>query len=361
MRAYEQCIIVLKIFIRNFLTIKIKLHYICPTQSLTSFYFYIMDIFITLGLMAFIGLLFIANFFVIVPEGKVVVITSFGKFKRIMGAGFHLKQPFFERVAKHISLQNLSEELAFQAITSDQANVGFKTLVLYAVHDNSHENLYKVAYKFDSETMFRQTLFRSIESTVRAFVATKRQVEILALRNEIINEVKTNLDQSIAEWGYKLLDLQINEIKFDQTIMTSMAEVVASQNLKEAAYNQGEATLVKRTKEAEAEGNTIRIAAEAEKVAAQLRGQGTALFREEVARGIRRAAVEIKAAGLDASFVSFSMWLESMRYIAKEGKGNFMTFDGSVTGEKALLKELMALNVFDDANKATARLKGQKS
>ncbi|MFN8354711.1 MAG: SPFH domain-containing protein [Spirosomataceae bacterium] len=301
-------------------------------------------------LIALFAIVFSYGFFVVVPEGKVVIITSFGKFSRIRSAGFHFKWPVIERVAKFISLQNLSEELAFQAITSDQANVGFKTLVLYAVHDNSHENIYKVAYKFDSETMFRQTLFRSIESTVRAFVATKRQVEILALRNEIINEVKTNLDSSIADWGYKLLDLQINEIKFDQTIMTSMAEVVASQNLKEAAYNKGEATLVQRTKEAEAEGNAIRIAAEAEKVAAQLRGQGTALFREEVAKGISKAAVEIEAAGLDASFVSFSMWLESMRYIAKEGKGNFMTFDGSVTGEKALLKELMALNVFDKEN-----------
>ncbi len=311
----------------------------------------------TLSILFILGLAFIAfatlsvSFFVIVPEGKVAIITTFSKFKRIIPAGFHLKQPFFERVAKFISLQNLSEELSFQAITSDQANVGFKTLVLFAVHDSSSENLYKVAYKFSSDVMFRQTLFRSIESTVRSFVATKKQVEILSLRNEIINEVKTTLDSSIADWGYRLLDLQINEIKFDQTIMTSMAEVVASQNLKEAAYNKGEATLVQRTKEAEADGNAIRIAAEAERVAAQLRGQGTALFREEVARGISKAAVEISAAGLDASFVSFSMWLESMRYIAKEGKGNFMTFDGSVSGEKAMLKELMSLNVFNEENK----------
>jgi len=41
-----------------------------------------------------------------------------------------------------------------------------------------------------------------------------------------------------------------------------------------------------KTKSAEAEGNAIKISAEAEKIAAQMRGQGVALFREEVAKGM---------------------------------------------------------------------------
>jgi prepilin-type processing-associated H-X9-DG protein len=86
--------------------------------------------------------------------------------------------------------------------------------------------------------------------------------------------------------------------------------------------------------------------AEAEREASQLRGQGTALFREEVARGISKAAKEINAAGLDPSFVLFSMWLESMRFIAKEGKGNLLFFDGSTDGQKRQIKELMAMRMF---------------
>ena len=88
-----------------------------------------------------------------------------------------------------------------------------------------------------------------------------------------------------------------------------------------------------------------------------MRGQGTALFREEVARGISKAAKEIKEAGLDPSFVLFSMWLESMRYIAKEGKGNMLFFDGSVDGQKHTIKELMAMRMMPlEANEDAAKI-----
>jgi regulator of protease activity HflC (stomatin/prohibitin superfamily) len=47
--------------------------------------------------------------------------------------------------------------------------------------------------------------------------------------------------------------------------MTSMSRVVASNNLKAAAENEGQALLITKTKAAEAEGNAIKISAEAEK------------------------------------------------------------------------------------------------
>ena len=50
--------------------------------------------------------------------------------------------------------------------------------------------------------------------------------------------------------------------------MESMSKVVASNNLKAAAENEGQALLITKTKGAEAEGNAIKIAAEAEREAA---------------------------------------------------------------------------------------------
>jgi hypothetical protein len=41
--------------------------------------------------------------------------------------------------------------------------------------------------------------------------------------------------------------------------------------------------LSRRTKEAEAEGNAIKISAEAERLAMQMRGEGVTLFRESAA------------------------------------------------------------------------------
>ena len=51
-------------------------------------------------------------------------------------------------------------------------------------------------------------------------------------------------------------------------------------------------------------------------------GEGIALFREEVAKGMSKAAEEMKHAGLDTSFILFSMWTDAIKHFAEHGKGN---------------------------------------
>jgi len=278
-----------------------------------------------------------------VQQGTIAVVTMFGKYRRVHRPGLNLKIPFLERIFRRISIQNRSVELQFQAITLDQANVNFKAMLLYAVLNQDEESIKNVAFKFVDDRSLMQALIRTIEGSIRAFVATKRQAEILGLRGEIILHVKEQIDVQLESWGYHLIDLQINDISFDEEIMKSMARVVSSNNLKSAAENEGQALLITRTKSAEAEGNFIKISAEAEKQAAQLRGQGVALFREEVARGMASAAKEMEDAKLDASFILFSMWTESIKHFAENGKGNTIFLDGSVDKMQRTMQELMSV------------------
>ncbi len=257
-----------------------------------------------------IVLIFLGGF-VTIQQGTVGVVTMFGKYRRMMRPGLNLKIPFLEQIYKRVSVQNRSVELEFQAVTVDQANVYFKSMLLYAVINHDEETIKNVAFKFISDRDLMQALVRTIEGNIRAFVATKKQSEILGLRRDIVEFVKEHVDASLEEWGYHLLDLQINDITFDQAIMDSMSKVVASNNLKAAAENEGQALLITKTKSAEAEGNAIKIAAEAERQAAQLRGQGVALFREEVAKGMSQAAAEMKQANLDTNVILFSMCAEA--------------------------------------------------
>jgi regulator of protease activity HflC (stomatin/prohibitin superfamily) len=275
----------------------------------------------------------------------VAVVTMFGKFRRILHPGLNFKIPIFEAIFRRISIQNQSVELKFQAITSDQANVNFKAMLLYAVIDQREETILKVAFKFIDNTSLMQALVRTVEGSVRSFVATKKQSEILLLRRDIVEAIKGQLDTSLENWGYHLIDLQMNDITFDEEIMHSMAQVVASNNLKAAAENQGQALLITKTKQAEAEGNAIRISAEAERLAAQLRGQGVALFREEMAKGLTKAAEELKSAGLDASFVLFSMWTDALKHFAENGKGNVIFLDGTSDNMGRTIREMMALSL----------------
>jgi regulator of protease activity HflC (stomatin/prohibitin superfamily) len=280
---------------------------------------------------------------VIVQQGTVAVITVFGKYRRIMTPGLNFKIPFIEFVFRRISIQNRSVELEFQAITNDQANVRFKAMLVYSVLDQSEEAIKAVAFKFVDQASFMQALVRTVEGTIRSFVATKKQAEILSLRSEIVFHVKEQLDELLNGWGYHLIDLQLNDITFDEAILRSMTQVVASNNLKAAAENEGQALLITKTKAAEAEGNAIKIAAEAERLASQLRGQGVALFREEVTKGMAHAVKEMKEQNMDASLVLFSMWTEAIRHFAEHGKGNVIFLDGSNEGMQQTMQQLMGL------------------
>lgn len=302
-------------------------------------------------ILSVIGLLLLLLSFKTVQQGTVAVITVFGKYSRILRPGLNFKIPFIERVAKKISIQNRSAELGFQAVTIDQANVNFTAMLLYSVLNQEEETIKNVAFKFIDERNFMQALVRSVEGSVRAFVATKKQSEVLILRRDIVEAVKDQLDKTLEEWGYHLIDLQLNDITFDEEVMRSMAKVVASNNLKAAAENEGQALLITKTKAAEAEGNAIKIAAQAEKEASQLRGQGVALFREEVAKGMAVAAQQMVDANLDANLILFSMWTEAIKNFAEHGEGNVIFLDGSVEGMQKTMKDMMAINQLNQKNK----------
>lgn len=284
---------------------------------------------------------------VTVQQGTVAITTFFGKYMRTLYPGLNFRIPLLEVIFKRISVQNRAAELTFQAVTIDQANVHFTSLLLFSVMDNAEETVKKVAFKFVSDRDFMATLTRTVEGSIRAYVASKKQQEILSLRREITEAVKGNVDHMLEEWGYHLIDLQINDITFDDEVMRSMSKIVAANNLKAAAENEGQALLITKTKAAEAEGNAIKIAAEAEREAAKMRGQAVALFREEVARGMSQAAKEMQNANLDTSVILFSMWTEAVKNFTEHGKGNVIFLDGSVDGMQKTLKEMMALTVMD--------------
>src|SRR5215218_6166918 len=280
-----------------------------------------------------------------INQGYIGVITMFGKYQRVVRPGLRIKIPLIEQLYKKISIQNRSVELEFQAVTQDQANVYFKSMLLYSVQNADEETIKRVAFKFIADRDLMQALVRTIEGNIRSYVATRKQAEVLGLRKEIVEYVKVEIDHTLEEWGYHLQDLQINDITFDKVILDSMSKVVASNNLKAAAENEGQATLITKTKNAEAEGNAIKIAAEAEREAARLRGQGVALFRREVAMGMSEAAEQMKQANLDTNVILFSMWTEAIKNFAEYGRGNVIFLDGSSEGMEKTMRQIQALMI----------------
>src|SRR5687767_15488072 len=135
--------------------------------------------------------------FFTINQGFIGVITMFGKYQRIARPGLRLKIPFIETIHKRVSIQNRSVELEFQAVTQDQANVYFKSMLLYSVQNADEETIKRVAFKFIAERDLMQALVRTIEGNIRSYVATRKQAEILGLRREIVEYVKGEIDTTL--------------------------------------------------------------------------------------------------------------------------------------------------------------------
>jgi regulator of protease activity HflC (stomatin/prohibitin superfamily) len=277
-----------------------------------------------------------------VPQATVGVVTVFGRYGRVMREGLNIKMPW-ENVAYRLSLQNRALQLEFQAITQDQANVKFATMVLYAVAGSDEEAIKKAVFSFATPQEFQLALQRTIDGSIRQFVATTKQSDILGMRAEIVDHTKKNLDEVVLAWGYVVRDIQITDMTFDKEIIDSMARVVSSKNLLAAAANEGAALLVKRTKDAEAEAAYKTIGAEAEKKASALRGEGLALFRKNIADGMKDAAESLKAAGVDANFLLFLEYTDALKYVAEHAQGKVIFMDSGANAATKVVQGILAM------------------
>ena len=295
------------------------------------------------AIIVFIVLLFLAfSWFRSAPQSTVAVITVFGKYQRVMREGLNVKFPW-ESVFQRLSLQNRALQLEFQAITQDQANVRFATMVLYTVASADEDTIKKAVFSFASTQEFQLALQRTIDGSIRQFVATTKQADILGMRAEIVDHTKKNLDEVVSSWGYVVRDIQITDMRFDKEIMDSMARVVSSKNLLAAASNEGAALLVKRTKDAEAEAAYKTIGAEAEKKAAALRGEGLALFRKNVADGMKDAAESLRVAGVDANFLLFLEYTDALKYVADHSQGKVVFMDSGAGASTRAVQGILGM------------------
>ena len=163
------------------------------------------------------------------------------------------------------------------------------------------------------------------------------------MRAEIVEHTKKNLDEVVLNWGYVVRDIQITDMTFDREIIDSMARVVSSKNLLAAASNEGAALLVKRTKDAEAEAAFKTIGAEADKKASALRGEGLALFRKNIAVGMKDAAESLKAAGVDNKFLLYLEYTDALKFVADHAQGKVIFMDNGSAAPARTLQGILGM------------------
>ena len=100
---------------------------------------------------------------------------------------------------------------------------------------------------------------------------------------------------------------------------------------------------MKRTKDAEAEAAYKTIGAEADKKASALRGEGLALFRKNIAVGMKDAADSLKAAGVDTRFLLFLEYTDALKYVSEHSQGKVIFMDNGASAPSRVIQGLFGM------------------
>ncbi len=277
-------------------------------------------------------LLLILSSIRIVQQNTVYVIEMLGKFNRIMTAGLNFKVPLLERVAEKVTLRQQNFSLKNSYPSKDKVIVDISTNLIYAV-DPTEDAVKKYSYSLTSRN---QSIGAIIENSLRTYVAKETHEGILEKKEELATHIRGDLERQFSEWGMVIYSFQITEVSFPATITQAMSEVVASEQLKKAAAYKGDAVYIQAVKEAEAEKERKR-----------LQGEGIALEREAIAKGLKESIEIVKHATGQTSreimaLLTLNQYLDTIKNLGEDAKAKVIFMDTNVRTATNMTEQLIA-------------------
>lgn len=268
----------------------------------------------------------------IVQQNNVYVIEFLGKYSRIMTAGFNMKIPLFERVSNRVSLrqQNFSNEGKYPS--GDKVIVDITTNLIYAVNP-TEDGIQRYTYVLLDP---HGSIGAIIENSLRTYIAKETHEGILEKKEELALHIQGDLEKQFSEWGMLIRSFQITNVTFPTTITDAMSEVVASQQLRKAAENKGEAIKIQAIKEAEAEKERKR-----------LQGEGIALEREAIAEGLKKSIETVQEATKQSSseilaILNLTQYLDTLKSIGMGNNAKVIFMDTNIKKTQDLMQQLVA-------------------
>jgi len=277
-------------------------------------------------------LIILATSIRIIEQNTVAVVEFLGKYSRIMTAGLNFKFPVLERIAEKASLRQQNFALDGQYPSYDKVIVTVSTNLIYTVNA-TEEGIKKYTYVLENR---HQSIAAGIENSLRTYIAKETHEGILEKKEELASHIKNDLERQFEEWGMIIMSFQITNVAFPVTITNAMSEVVASEQLRKAAANKGEAVKIQAIKEAEAE-----------KERKKLQGEGIALEREAIANGFKQSIELMKQATGQSSkeimsILTLTQYLDTLKGIGSSNNSKVIFIDSSMNKTSELAQGLVS-------------------
>ena len=221
----------------------------------------------------------------VVQQSKVMIIERLGKYQTTWGTGIHVKIPFFERVAKTISLKEQVADFPPQpVITKDNVTMQIDTVIYFQITD---PKLY--TYGIEHPMVAIENLSAT---TLRNIIGDLDLDSTLTSRDTVNVKMRAILDEATDPWGIKINRVELKNIIPPKEIQNAMEKQMKAERERRESILRAEGEKKSAILLAEGEKESAILRAEAKKQAAikEAEGQAEAILKVQTAyaEGIRQ-------------------------------------------------------------------------
>jgi regulator of protease activity HflC (stomatin/prohibitin superfamily) len=222
-----------------------------------------------------------------VKQQTAAIMERFGKFLTVRQSGLHFRIPLVDKIAGRISLKIQQLDVIVETKTKDDVFVKLKVSVQYKVISQKvYDAFYKLDYPHDQITSY-------VFDVIRAEVPKMKLDDVFERKNDVANAVKSELNDSMIEYGYDIIKTLVTDIDPDSQVKNAMNRINAAEREKVAAQYEGDAARILIVEKAKAEAESKR-----------LQGLGIADQRREIARGLEESVEVLNKVGINSQEAS---------------------------------------------------------
>lgn len=254
---------------------------------------------------------------VIVHQGEVKVVESFGKFVRTLEPGLHFLIPVVYTVRQRVSLKQVPLEIPPQsAITRDNVIVQIDEAIKYHVTDVR-------AFVYDNEDAVT-AMIQDAQSNLRGIIGKMDLNEVLNGTEEINAALFESIKDITAGYGLAIDRINIGEILVSDEIINSMNKLITASRDKESMITLSEGRKHSLILDSEAKSSEMQIDAEARskqtKIDAQARAERTQIDAAAEAEKIRviTEAEQLRIKALNQAIKESELTPEVLQYLGLE-------------------------------------------
>ena len=186
----------------------------------------------------------------IVPESRVYIIEKLGKYDQSLSSGLNFINPFFDRVARVVSLKEQVVDFPPQpVITKDNATMQIDTIIYFQITD---PKLYTYGIERPISAIENLTA-----TTLRNIIGDMTVDQTLTSRDVINTNMRVELDEATDPWGIKVNRVELKSIIPPADIRSAMEKEMKAEREKRANILEAQAKRESAILVAEGEAEAI--------------------------------------------------------------------------------------------------------